>query len=47
MDYVHRLAERPAHDVMRERLRRREPVQVSEPAAEVLRREWGGSQPDA
>jgi plasmid stability protein len=36
--YVRRLAERPSPQEMRERLARRDPVAVSEPAAEILRR---------
>jgi antitoxin FitA len=45
IDYVRRLAERPTPDEMRERLARREPVRVSEPAADVLRRERDGTEP--
>ena len=45
IDYVRRLAERPTPEEMRERLARREPVRVSEPAAEVLRRERDGTDP--
>jgi plasmid stability protein len=36
---VQRLAARPTPEEMRERLRQRAPVAVSEPSAEVLRRE--------
>lgn len=36
---VQRLAARPTPEEMRERLRQRPPVAVSEPSAEVLRRE--------
>ena len=39
LDHARRLAERPTLEEMRERLARREPVHVSESAAEVLRRE--------
>ncbi|MCG6940558.1 MAG: hypothetical protein LJE69_04845 [Thiohalocapsa sp.] len=46
IEYVRRLAERPTPDEMRERLSRREPVHVSEPAAAVLRRERDGAEPD-
>ena len=36
--YVRRLAERPSPQEMRERLARGNPVAVSEPAVEILRR---------
>lgn len=42
IEYVRRLAERPTPEEMRERLARREPVRVGEPAADVLRRERDG-----
>ena len=46
IDHMRRLASRPTPEEMRERLSRREPVQVSEPAAEVLRRERDGEGPE-
>jgi plasmid stability protein len=46
MDYMRRLASRPTPQEMRERLSRREPVRVSEPAADVLRRERDGTGPE-
>lgn len=45
IDYIRRLAQRPTPEEMRERLSRREPVQVSESAADVLRRERNGEGP--
>lgn len=42
IEHVRRLAERPTPEEMRERLRRRAAVEVSEPAAEVLRRARDG-----
>lgn len=39
IDHLRRLASRPTPEDMRERLGQREPVRVSEPAADVLRRE--------
>lgn len=41
LDHARRLANRPTLEEMCERLARREPVRVSEPAADILRRERG------
>jgi hypothetical protein len=46
IDHIRRLASRPTPEEMRERLSRREPVQVSEPAADILRRERDGEGPE-
>jgi plasmid stability protein len=45
MDYMRRLASRPTPEEMRERLTGREPVRVTEPAADLLRRERDGAGP--
>jgi len=46
MDYMRRLADRPTPEEMRARLARREPVRVSEPASQLLRRERDDEGPD-